>query len=146
MARLEASWSELWLQYRGTELLPDPNPYSISDWPVVAHIEFLRKHIDKGALRAGYVQTEETVVVDLPVDIATLRQLYTIVERRPVAPIFDFITEATVDEGREKVFQTAAFDPGLEDVTRTAFVSDAQATAESALKVGSCFSLTLLSS
>jgi hypothetical protein len=50
LVRLESRWYELWLQYRGSEQLPDGNPRSLTDFPIVVHIEFLRKHIDKRAL------------------------------------------------------------------------------------------------
>lgn len=49
MSRLEDHWHELWLRYRGTTLLPDNDPLSL-DFDLIAHIEFLRKHIDKNAL------------------------------------------------------------------------------------------------
>jgi hypothetical protein len=135
LARLENTWTELWLQYRGTELLSDPNPYSIVDWPIIEHIEFLRKHIDKGALRAGYVPLEEVPSVDLPANIASLTESFTVVERRSTASAFDFMTEGSIDEGREKLFQAIAFDPAVEEVP-SASVSDAHAVAASALKVG----------
>jgi oxalate---CoA ligase len=135
LSRLESAWMELWLQYRGSDALPDPNPYSIVDWPVVAHIEFLRKHIDKSAIRAGYTQAEESLAVDLPVDVATLNELYDVVERPPAVPTFDFMTNTAVDEGRERLLDAIAFDPALEDMPSTGVVSDSRSLAESALKV-----------
>lgn len=50
LKRLEAKWSELWLQYRGTEWLPDDDMGSSTNFPIIKHLEFLRKHIDKNAL------------------------------------------------------------------------------------------------
>jgi hypothetical protein len=48
--RLEDKWYELWIQHRGTSLLPDKDPQSPSNFNMIAHIEFLRKHVDKNAL------------------------------------------------------------------------------------------------
>jgi oxalate---CoA ligase len=50
LRRLETRWSELWSQYRGTELLPDPSLEDAVNFPIIEHIEFLRKHVDKNAL------------------------------------------------------------------------------------------------
>jgi transcription factor C subunit 3 len=48
--RLEDRWYELWLQHRGTALLPDGDPQSLSNFSLIKHIEFLRMHVDKNAL------------------------------------------------------------------------------------------------
>lgn len=50
MQRLEDCYHELWLQHRGTDELPDPDPLSMTNFDMVAHLEFLRRHIDKNAL------------------------------------------------------------------------------------------------
>jgi hypothetical protein len=50
MKRLEDRWYDLWVQHRGTEYLPDEDPHSPSNFDIVNHIEFLRKHVDKNAL------------------------------------------------------------------------------------------------
>lgn len=50
MQRLEDKWYELWIQHRGTPALPDDDPESPTNFDCVAHIKFLRKHIDKNAL------------------------------------------------------------------------------------------------
>jgi hypothetical protein len=50
MRRLEDQWHDLWIQHRGTEHLPDEDPQSPSNFDIVNHIEFLRKHVDKNAL------------------------------------------------------------------------------------------------
>lgn len=54
MNRLEEKWYELWVQHRGTPLLPDDEPQSTSKFDLAKHIEFLRKHIDKNALYAHF--------------------------------------------------------------------------------------------
>lgn len=48
--RLEDVWYELWLKHRGTEVLPDDNPDSPSNFDLAKHIQFLRTHIDKQSL------------------------------------------------------------------------------------------------
>lgn len=48
--RLEDRWRELWLRHLGTPELPDPDPGSPTNFDLVAHIKFLRNHIDKNAL------------------------------------------------------------------------------------------------
>jgi len=50
LRRLEDAWYELWVKNRGSPSLPDDNPSSPSDFDLVTHIEFLRKHLDKQAL------------------------------------------------------------------------------------------------
>ena len=50
LKRLEDKWYTLWLQHRGTELLPDADPKSTSNFDLVKHIEFLRRHLDKNAM------------------------------------------------------------------------------------------------
>lgn len=47
---LEDRWHELWLDHRGTEALPDDHPDHPFDFDAIAHVEFLRKYIDKRAL------------------------------------------------------------------------------------------------
>ncbi len=48
--RLEDKWYEIWTKYRGTPELPDDDPNSMWNFDLIAHITFLRKHIDKNAL------------------------------------------------------------------------------------------------
>ncbi len=50
LKRLEEKWSDLWSRYRGTDILPDSDPQSASNFDLPKHIEFLRSHIDKNAL------------------------------------------------------------------------------------------------
>lgn len=50
MKRLEDQWYTIWLQYRGTSHLPDEDPISPSNFNLINHVEFLRKHVDKNAL------------------------------------------------------------------------------------------------
>jgi oxalate---CoA ligase len=50
LRRLEDKWYELWIQHRGTQLLPDPEPSSVSGFDLVKHLKFLRAHVDKSSL------------------------------------------------------------------------------------------------
>lgn len=50
LARLEDKWYDLWMQHRGTDELPDPDPESATNFDLRTHIKFLRKHIDKNAM------------------------------------------------------------------------------------------------
>lgn len=47
LKRLEDSWHSIWEQYRGTPSLPDSDPFSINNFDLALHIEFLRTRIDK---------------------------------------------------------------------------------------------------
>ena len=50
LQRLEDAWYNLWMRHRGTPQLPDPNPKSVTDFDLVAHLMFLRAYIDKPSL------------------------------------------------------------------------------------------------
>ena len=50
LRRLEDTWYDMWLAHKGSPELPDANEQSPSDFDLVKHVEFLRKHIDKDAL------------------------------------------------------------------------------------------------
>lgn len=50
LTRLEDRWYDIWMQHRGTPLLPDDDPTSTSNFDLIKHIEFLRQHVDKNAL------------------------------------------------------------------------------------------------
>lgn len=48
--KLVSAWTHVWLEYRGTELLPDHNPESVNDLDMVKHLAFMRERVDKAAL------------------------------------------------------------------------------------------------
>ena len=48
--RLEDKFYELWIRHRGTEVLVDEDPESVSNFSMVEHLRFLRNHVDKNAL------------------------------------------------------------------------------------------------
>ncbi|THH29725.1 hypothetical protein EUX98_g4460 [Antrodiella citrinella] len=109
MKRLEDKWYELWLQHRGTDALPDPDPESASNFDIIAHVKFLRNHVDKTALRIGLVETESTIIVHLPQSVAEFEDTWQIVEKGPTAPAFDFMWTLPSEETREKQFLQQAF-------------------------------------
>ncbi|CAE6468822.1 unnamed protein product [Rhizoctonia solani] len=58
--RLDAAWASVYQQHRGSNALPDPNPDSVKDFDLPAYITFLRKNVNKVALRAGAETTNVT--------------------------------------------------------------------------------------
>lgn len=50
LKRLEDRWYELWQRHLDTPELPDEDPGSATNFDIVAHIKFLRSHVDKNAL------------------------------------------------------------------------------------------------
>ncbi|KAF9243844.1 hypothetical protein BU15DRAFT_86274 [Melanogaster broomeanus] len=107
MKRLEDQWYTVWLQHRGTPYLPDEDPNSPSNFDLIKHIEFLRKHVDKNALRVGFVERE--VAGKLTASVAELYKRYDIGEDVVIAPAWDFMWNSTVEEGREKQFLRQTF-------------------------------------
>ena len=45
--RLEDAWYDVWIEHRGTEALPDPDPSSASNFDLPAHLRFLREKVPK---------------------------------------------------------------------------------------------------
>ncbi|KAG5651227.1 hypothetical protein H0H81_009422 [Sphagnurus paluster] len=100
--RLEDRWHEIWVQHRGTQLLPDDDPTSSSNFNLIKHVEFLRQHVDKNALRVGFAQPKERAGTVLPSSLDLLLCEYDVVVNTPIAPSWDFVWNAVVEEGREK--------------------------------------------
>ncbi|KAF9229607.1 hypothetical protein BS17DRAFT_743885 [Gyrodon lividus] len=107
MKRLEDQWYTVWLQHRGTPHLPDEDPGSPSNFDLIKHIEFLRKHVDKNALRVGFV--ERQAASKLAPSVQELYKRYDVGEDTVTAPAWDFMRSTTVEEGREKQFLRQAF-------------------------------------
>jgi hypothetical protein len=145
LVRLETAWLELWHQYRGTDHLPDPYPESTLDWPIIAHIEFLRKHIDKRVVRAGYTRTEPDETFNLPRTVEDMEAMFDVIDDRPSEPLFNHITNTQVDEGRERQFNAIAFSTVPEQIPDPLEYNDNhQRVAESALKVQSQLLVSLI--
>ncbi|KAI0274891.1 hypothetical protein BC834DRAFT_850125 [Gloeopeniophorella convolvens] len=114
LKRLEDQWHRLWLQYRGTEHLPDPNPQSQTDFDLVKHLHFLRSFVDKNALRVGF--QESTTTFELPATVSQLHSSYKILTKPDNTPTWEFMWDSRVDESREKGLLQTSFVNELGDV------------------------------
>ncbi|KAG2057154.1 hypothetical protein BDR06DRAFT_952287 [Suillus hirtellus] len=134
MARLEDRWHDLWVQHRGSEHLPDEDPQSPSNFDIVNHIEFLRKHVDKNALRVGYV--EHTTRTKLPASVDDIIQHFDVLCNATISPAWEFVWQAAVEEGREKQFLRQSFTHAPDDIPYVTNTSDdVIQVAEAALKM-----------
>lgn len=102
LRRLEERWYDLWIKHRGTSILPDEYLESTSNFNLVKHVEFLRAHVDKNALRVGLAEPKEKAGILVPLSIERLLDEFEVVETTPAAPSWDFVWNAAVEEGREK--------------------------------------------
>ncbi|KDR85305.1 hypothetical protein GALMADRAFT_52101 [Galerina marginata CBS 339.88] len=102
LRRLEDSWYEIWVKYRGTPHLPDDDFRSASNFDLVKHVEFLRTHIDKNAIRVGFAHAKEITNIEIPWDIENLHRSFDVVQAEKTAPEWDFMWNALIEEGREK--------------------------------------------
>ncbi|KAL0950736.1 hypothetical protein HGRIS_007510 [Hohenbuehelia grisea] len=131
LKRLEDKWHELWVKHRGTAELPDDDLQSASNFDLVKHIKFLRQHIDKNALRVGYVHDTTTVVI--PASIGQLYDIWDVVEPAAAAPAWDFMWRGDGEEGREKSLGQLALTRGRDVPTLP--TTDLRCLAESAMKM-----------
>jgi hypothetical protein len=123
--RLEDTWHDLWVKHRGTDILPDPNPDSASEFDMITHVQFLRDHIDKTAL---YVQRGRLVlllteplpryigvgagsreVVTLPTDVSDFAQRCSFASKQTDGSPWEPLWAWGADETREKTLTRAAF-------------------------------------
>ncbi|KAI0670210.1 hypothetical protein C8Q78DRAFT_1039662 [Trametes maxima] len=136
LARLEEKWYDLWVQHRGTDLLPDPDPESASNFDLATHVKFLRKHIDKNAIRVGFVEVQDIQKTVLPASIEALEREYDVIERVPSAPAWDFMWSVVAEEGREKQFAQQAFTAEVGDMPPTSsYESEFAQVADAAVKI-----------
>ncbi|KAG6837874.1 hypothetical protein H0H93_013027 [Arthromyces matolae] len=134
--RLEDRWYEIWTQHRSTPLLPDDDLTSASNFNLIKHIEFLRQHVDKNALRVGFAQPKENTATVLPASLELLLSEHDLIESKPSAPSWDFVWNAVVEEGREKRMHRQPFLRFSEDPPSIGEIPpEAVSLAESALKV-----------
>ncbi|KZV85486.1 hypothetical protein EXIGLDRAFT_841464 [Exidia glandulosa HHB12029] len=108
--RLDEAWRTFWLEHRGTSELPDPNLKSTSDFPIVEHITFLRKYVDKQALKIGGppvpaatdVQQKATVH-PLAKDVDFFARMWTLEEKpRPAHGMKESLFSGVSEEQRER--------------------------------------------
>ncbi|KAG8743228.1 hypothetical protein FRC10_000229 [Ceratobasidium sp. 414] len=106
--RLDDAWAVLWFQHRGSDALPDPNPDSVSDFDLPAHVAFLREHVDKAALHTGS-ETLSLEVSKSTLNFTSLDQIladYDITEpsSTPQPTSWDFFFDLASEEPREREF------------------------------------------
>ncbi|KAH7333608.1 hypothetical protein B0J17DRAFT_709232 [Rhizoctonia solani] len=109
--RLDAAWASVYQQHRGSDALPDPNPDSVKDFDLPAYITFLRKNVDKVALRAGAEATNVTTPEGSLV-LESLEYLHAnyIINDKPSGQIhkqpttWDFCFDVASEEPREREF------------------------------------------
>ncbi|OWZ55564.1 hypothetical protein C368_02504 [Cryptococcus neoformans 125.91] len=97
LERLEQAWYELWLKYRGTEELPDDNIESSVEFDLKAHIDFLRKHVDKRTLKLLAASTPITSgfhAPDLPCDFFDLHNRFDWEYSKTSRHTFDTVAES----------------------------------------------------
>ncbi|KAK2461682.1 hypothetical protein APHAL10511_006145 [Amanita phalloides] len=134
--RLEEQWHELWLRHKGTSVLPDEDPSSPTNFDLAKHVEVLRAHIDKNALRVGFAQSDEKSSPIIPFSVDALLSKYTIGESTPSVPLFDFMWNTAVEEGREKRLMHKSFTMHPEEVALNLTTSsDSVSIAEATLKM-----------
>jgi oxalate---CoA ligase len=89
----------------------------------------------RSSRRIGFVQNQDRDISKLPSSVAELLQCNDVVDTLPTAPCWDFMWNATVEEGREKSLLQQAITSGSSGVPITAHpISDDIYLAEAALK------------
>ncbi|RXK42604.1 hypothetical protein M231_00158 [Tremella mesenterica] len=78
--RLEDAWYNVWQAHKGTPELPDPDPDSVVNFDLSAHIKFLRQKINKANIRLAAVTNtpmqSQAIAPDLPTDVQHLIEEY----------------------------------------------------------------------
>ncbi|KAJ7169467.1 hypothetical protein C8R46DRAFT_1088869 [Mycena filopes] len=136
LTRLEDHWHDLWMKYRGSVFLPDEDFLSVK-FDLIAHIEFLRNHIDKNALRVGFVEEAEKEKNVIPASVEELLDQFDVVDLPGSGgATWDFMWSGVVDENREKQSLRHAFTTRPDElVLGTENSSDEVSLAESVLKM-----------
>ncbi|PIL30968.1 transcription factor [Ganoderma sinense ZZ0214-1] len=136
LSRLEDKWYDLWVQHRGTEVLPDPDPESATNFNLATHVKFLRKHIDKNAIRVGFVEVQDSQTVELPGTLEEIQEYFEVVEKTSNAPQWDFMWSVVAEEAREKQFAHRAITAEVGDMPPIpAYESDWLYVADAAVKI-----------
>ncbi|KAJ3559601.1 hypothetical protein NM688_g245 [Phlebia brevispora] len=134
--RMEDRWYELWKRHLGAPELPDEDPTSPVNFDVIAHIKFLRNHVDKNALRVGFLQEELPITAALPSTADALCNKWDVVEKSLTSTMWDFMWNGTAEEGREKQFVQQAFlTCGNEIPLTKKYPSESIYVADAALKM-----------
>ncbi|KIJ51348.1 hypothetical protein M422DRAFT_26765 [Sphaerobolus stellatus SS14] len=136
---LEDKWYELWQEHRGTPALPDEHAEHPSDFDAITHVEFLRKYIDKQALRVGLsrVADHPSVGAQLTENPALFTSAWTFEEVGQPTEQGEIIWNTAGDEHREKALLGLALtvSPGHEDSRPGPGNDRSESVAEAALKM-----------
>jgi hypothetical protein len=65
LEKLVAAWTEVWMEHRGTEALPDDKPESLTEFDLKRHVEFLREKINKTNLYVASIRKAKRVSPDM---------------------------------------------------------------------------------
>ncbi|KAI0757275.1 hypothetical protein C8Q80DRAFT_1132805 [Daedaleopsis nitida] len=134
LTRLEDKWYDLWVQHRGTEALPDPDPESATNFDLATHVKFLRRHVDKNAVRIGFVEVHSNT--QLPASLDAIEEHFDVVEKVSSGPQWDFMWNVVSEDAREKLFAYNAFTNESADMpVATSYDSEFLQVAESAVKM-----------
>ncbi|KAI5123716.1 hypothetical protein M0805_000310 [Coniferiporia weirii] len=110
LQRLENCWYELWVKKRGTPELPDENYCSPTEFDLKAHLEYLRKYIDKNSIRVGISNDKGETDFLMPADLNEITSFWTQHEHGSVYANWDFLfNNAVGEEARERLFLEGAF-------------------------------------
>ncbi|KAH9178894.1 hypothetical protein EDB89DRAFT_2111752 [Lactarius sanguifluus] len=134
MRRLEEQWTRLWKQYRGTEHLPDPTPRNQTNFDLLKHLQFLRRFVDKNALRVGFQETATSF--SLPETVSALQSLWDVKVQPNDNPTWEFLWDSRIDSNREKGLLQIAFTTESHEMPTSDSHGDREIqVAEAALKV-----------
>ncbi|KLO19987.1 hypothetical protein SCHPADRAFT_816815 [Schizopora paradoxa] len=135
LARLQDCWQDLWTKKRGTAELPEAEVITASNFDLKTHIAFLRKHLDKNAIRVGISLEDEKENFELPADIREMEDKWIISERKDGQTTWDFLWNGSAEEGREKQALDEAFVLEIDDAVAPAKDMGYLTVAESAMKM-----------
>ncbi|UZJ53035.1 hypothetical protein CBS101457_002355 [Exobasidium rhododendri] len=82
--QLEVEWEKLWSAHRGTDQLRDDNPNDATEFDLMEHINFLRKHIDKFSVAE---KVDKETGDPLPLDCSKMVDIFDY--ERPPLPVSD---------------------------------------------------------
>ncbi|CAK5265268.1 unnamed protein product [Mycena citricolor] len=138
LTRLEDQWHRLWIQYRGTLYLRDDDYLSLEPdkFSLVEHVEFLRKSIDKNALRVGFAEEAAQEQNTIPASLEELLDTFDVVEAPATVPAWDFMWSGSIEDGREKRALRQAMTMRPDDIFASTILENERIPlAETALKM-----------
>ncbi|ORY28627.1 hypothetical protein BCR39DRAFT_534519 [Naematelia encephala] len=124
--QLKEAWYNVWIQYRGTDELPDPTPNKPNDFDLKTHLAFLRAKINKSQLRQSAMISAMTPVddvADLPAKLSDVLATHEFKIKYPEPGGMESLLSHTItDEKRQATINDASL---ITDVSkRSAFAMD----------------------